>query len=157
MYTSKYAPFMKSAEVGMITHGTLCRQPGSLMMYITRPTPDMGHLHLLVVCHRKDSDSDFSMQVVLCVDIQPAVVQKVAPVPRLLPVTTKCLNDAINISPRCQHVGSFSDATSPRCAYASRVRRSLTLTRQPQGSKAMLPDIPLGRHRRRAQDSERRQ
>ncbi|KAL0034006.1 hypothetical protein WJX79_002466 [Trebouxia sp. C0005] len=80
-------------------------------------------------------------------DIKPAVVQKPQPVAKLLPVSTKCLNDAVVISPRCQNVGGFSDATSPRCAYASRVRRSLTLTPQSSGSNKMLPDIPLGRYR----------
>ncbi|DBB01698.1 hypothetical protein WJX77_004961 [Trebouxia sp. C0004] len=80
-------------------------------------------------------------------DIKPAVVQKPQPVAKLLPVSTKCLNDAVIISPRCQNVGGFSDATSPRCAYASRVRRSLTLNPQSPGSNKLLPDIPLGRYR----------
>ena len=88
------------------------------------------------------------LKVVMLADIQPAVSQKPAPVAKPLPISTKCLNDVLDIFPRCQSVGGFSDITSPRCAHSSRIRRSLKLGRQSQGSPLMLPDIPLGRHRR---------
>ena len=89
-----------------------------------------------------------SQTLVVLADIQPALSQKPAPVAKPLPISTKCLNDVLDLSPRCQNVGSFSDITAPRCGYSSRVRRSLTLGRQSQTSKGMLPDILVGRHKR---------
>lgn len=108
------------------------------------------HVVCCVKFHSHPADrvhASYTTPVLQCADIKPAVVQKPQPVAKLLPVSTKCLNDAVVISPRCQNVGGFSDATSPRCAYASRVRRSLTSNLQSSGSNRTLPDIPLGRYR----------
>ena len=108
------------------------------------------HVVSCVKFHSHPADrvhASYTTPVLQFADIKPAVIQKPQPVAKLLPVSTKCLNDAVVISPKCRNVGGFLDATSPRCAYASRVRRSLTSNPQSSGSNRMLPDIPLGRYR----------
>ena len=84
-------------------------------------------------------------EIVGVADIPVCTSPKSLSPPRLLPVSTKCLNDDVKIAQSC--VTENPSLHSPRQVYASRVRRSLTLTRQP-ASGQLLPDIPLGRHRR---------